>query len=85
MFFGENIVGSDFNFFGPRIVTLGRYFRLVGSSDPVRFEPLLNKDTTRNLDRLSNISVFTVRVTPSFAETVRDLNADFSSAIEAWA
>jgi hypothetical protein len=82
IFFGNNIVGSDFNFFGPRITSLGYYFETIGG-ESVRFEPLFNKDATRNLDRLRDISVLSIRVTPSFADTIRDLSPDLSTAVAA--
>ena len=82
IFFANNIVGSDFNFFGPRLTSLGYYFETMGC-ESVRFEPLFNRDATRNLDRLRDISVLSIRVTPSFADTIRDLNPDFSTAVAA--
>lgn len=84
-FFSDNIVGSDFNFFGPRATTLGYYFRQkVGGGGPtVRLEPLLDLDTTRKLERLQDISVLRLRVRPSFVTVLEALDQDLSSALAA--
>jgi hypothetical protein len=52
-FFPDNIVGSDFNFYGPRASTLAYYLRekANGVEPSIRIDPLLDLDTTRKPSR----------------------------------
>lgn len=85
VFFEKNMVGSDFNFFGPRVSTLGYYLRskAPGIGVPCVFEPLINGDVTSKLNRLSDISLLTLHVRPSFASTIGTIAPDLAAGIQA--
>jgi hypothetical protein len=85
IFFADNIVGADFNFYGPRLSRLGYYLR-VKSSDAVplaMFHPLLRLDVAAQLDHLTEIRLFDLRVKASYVETVRQADASLGAAFTA--
>jgi hypothetical protein len=85
VFFPNNIVGSEFNFYGPRISRLSRYLS-EKSSDiaPVpRFESLLRRNISDKLDRLEDVRLFQLKIRRSFIDVVKDADEDLGAAFEA--
>lgn len=85
IFFSENIVGADFNFYGPRLSRLGYYLR-VKSSNAVPlavFHPLLRLDVAEALDHLTEIRLFDLKVRASYVETVRQADVSLGDAFAA--
>ena len=85
IFFPDNIVGADFNFYGPRLSRLGYYLR-VKSSNAVplaSFHPLLRLDVAAQLDHLTEIRLCDLRVKASYVETVRQADASLGEAFAA--
>ncbi len=85
VFFGENIVGADFNFYGPRISRLGYYLRTKSrmNGPPLHFLPLLRQDVTQQLNRLDEISLFDLRIKASYADAIKQADASLGDAFAA--
>jgi hypothetical protein len=85
VFFGENILGADFNFYGPRLSRLGYYLRAkAGGNGPLlQFMPLLRQDVAAQLNRLDDIALFDLRIKAAYVETVRQADESLGAAFEA--
>lgn len=86
VFFNNNIVGADFNYYGPRISRLSYYLheKARGICPPlVNFKPLLRQNVLEELDRLGRIRLFNLRISASYAATVALADRDLGSAFEA--
>jgi hypothetical protein len=85
VFFKKNIVGVAFNFYGPRISRLSRYFEIKASTvgPLVHFEPLLRSDIQKQLDSLQDVRLFQLRIRPSWASTLANANEDLAATFEA--
>jgi hypothetical protein len=83
--FRNNIVGSDFNFYGPRMSRLSLYLheKAAGRCPDVTFEPLLRQDMAAELDRLREIRMFHLKIRAPYAATVAQANRDLGAAFEA--
>lgn len=83
--FGNNIVGTDFNFHGPRISSLSRYFRKKGNGlfQELMFEPLLRQDVAAELDQLRDIRLFHLKIRAAYAASVAEADRDLGAAFEA--
>ena len=83
--FGNNIVGSDFNFFGPRMSRFSWYLRVKGREhcSDVKFDPLLRQDVADQLDRLLEIRMFHLKIRSSYAPIVEQADEDLGQAFAA--
>lgn len=84
-FFPDNIVGADFNFYGPRLSRLGYYLRVKsGNAVPLAsFYPLLRHDVAEQLDHLTELRLFDLKVKASYVEIVRQADASLGDAFAA--
>lgn len=85
VFFPNRIVGSDFNFYGPRMSRLGQYLSDVAQSvcNPVGFRPLLRHDVISQLDRLREIRLLRLRIRASYDAVVREASRSLGTAFAA--
>ncbi len=85
VFFPNNIVGAEYNHFGPRISSLGGYLQSKsGQSEPkASFSPLLRRDASEQLDRLEEIRLLEFGIRPAFIETVRSADASLADGFAA--
>lgn len=84
VFFPNNIIGSEFNFYGPRLSRLSGYLaEKAGARPPITFAALLRGDVTDQLQRLDDIRLLQLKITASYAGVVRQANRDLGSAFEA--
>jgi hypothetical protein len=86
VFFAGGIVGSEFNFYGPRIPRLAQYLAAKAPRDgcaALAFEPLLRQDVAEQLDHLRDIRLLRLRIRPSYAAQVARADRDLGSAFEA--
>ncbi len=86
IFFENNIVGCDFNFYGPRITRLEYYLaeKAVGVAPPtIHFEPLLRDDITEQLARIKYITFFQMKIRTSFAKVIADKDKSLGAGFEA--
>ena len=84
---GTNIVGAEYNHFGPRISRLGHYLhnRSHGLVPHATFSPLLRGDAAEQLDRLGELRVLDVSIRPAFSETLQQRDRSLGDAFEATA
>lgn len=85
VFFRDNIVGADFNFYGPRVSRLSTYFAVRADSvcPPITFQPLLRQDILTQINRLRDVRLLQLRIRPAYANIVTQANRDLGSAFEA--
>ncbi len=85
VFFADNIVGADFNFYGPRLSRLGYYLRAKSNNAVplASFHPLLRGDVATQLDHLTDIRLFDLRVRASYVDTIRQANQSLGDAFAA--
>jgi hypothetical protein len=83
-FFPKNVVGFDFNFYGPRLPRLGSYLNEVanGQAPQVSFWPLLRQDAAKELEGNKDLRLFSFRVKRSFIDAVRQADASLADAFE---
>ncbi|HEV8264492.1 MAG TPA: hypothetical protein VGQ06_06045 [Gemmatimonadales bacterium] len=84
VFFPDNIVGSEFNFYGPRVPRLRFYFEEKARQvcPPVAFEPLLRQDVLEQLRRLRQIRVMDLKIRVPFIEAIRAVDEDIGTALD---
>lgn len=83
VFFPDQIVGSEFNPYGPRLPRLGSYLSATSFYLPIHFEPLLREDATKKLAKLAHIRLLQLKIRPAFAEIIAQADQDLGSAFEA--
>lgn len=85
VFFPRNVVGVEFNFYGPRPSRvpwyLGRATR--GQCAPFSLEPLLRQDVLDQLNRLEQVRVLDLAIRPSYADTVAEADRNLGAAFRA--
>ena len=82
---GATIVGTEYNHFGPRISRLGSYLyeKSEGTVERPVLKPLLRRDFAEQLNRLGEIRLFEMSISPSFAGVVRDADRSLGEAFDA--
>lgn len=85
MTFPNNIVGADFNFYGPRLNRLSSYLQIKVAAllPPVSFEPLIRLDAIDQLNKLEDIRLFQLKVRKSYAERIAQVDAGLGAAFDA--
>jgi hypothetical protein len=84
-FFPENIVGVEFNFYGPRPSRLPVYLTRTAPNQCPAFNlaPLLRQDVMEQLGRMRELKVVSLRILASYATQVAEADADLGAAFEA--
>ncbi|EHM02913.1 hypothetical protein HMPREF9946_00657 [Acetobacteraceae bacterium AT-5844] len=85
VFFPNNIVGADFNFYGPRLSRLGFYLR-VKSENAVRqvnFIPLLRHDISEQLEHLTEVRLLDFKIKSSYISAVEQADQALGEAFRA--
>ena len=85
MFFPGNIVGAEYNHFGPRISRLGTYLLQKSGLDyeKIIFRALLRGDASAQLDRLTDLRLIEIAIVPAFAEVTRQSDESLADALAA--
>ncbi len=85
VFFPDNIVGAEFNFYGPRMSRLRGYFRVKanGTCPDVDFEQLLRQDVAEKMLRMRGMKLFQFGIRRSYLDVLRDADSDLASAFDA--
>jgi hypothetical protein len=84
--FPNNVVGVEFNFYGPRPSRISSYLRRVAGNDlcpPFTLNSLLRQDVVAQLDRLQEVRVLELAVRPSYATAIRQADRDLGAAFQA--
>jgi len=85
VFFPRNVVGVEFNFYGPRPSRVPWYLHRAtkGEFAPFSLDPLLRQDVLQQLNRLGQIRVLDLAIRPAYAEAVAEADRDLGSAFRA--
>ena len=81
----DNIVGAEYNHFGPRLSRLGGYLHDKSDEavDRAVFHPLLRADAAQQLDRLGEIRLLDLSIHPAYAEALRQVDSSLGDAFAA--
>jgi len=83
IFFPNNIVGAEFNFYGPRPSRLGYYLgKTSGLGVYPHLDPLIRSDVFGQLDRLNDVRLLDLKIRPSYAGVLKRADRDLGSAFE---
>ena len=83
-FFQGGIVGTDFNFYGPRVSGLGRYLAaVVPNADRFELHPLIRGEAATALQGLRNATYLQIRVHPDYVDAVSGANESRGAAFRA--
>lgn len=85
--FEHNIVGCEFNFYGPRLPSLARYLQARGGPDApgVSFEPLVRGDVAKMLDDFAGVRMLKLRVRRAEIGEVEAIDKSLGKALRAQA
>lgn len=83
----KNVLGVEFNFFGPRATSLSNYLKEKSrnTSNPFEFielNPILNQDLDKLLQDIGEIHLFNMEITRNELSFIEELNEDLHSAFE---
>ncbi len=84
--FPNNILGVEFNFYGPRPSRLGSYLRQVTgprTCPAFTLDPLLRQDVLTQVNRLQEVRVLELAIVPSYAEVVAEADRNLGAAFRA--
>lgn len=80
VFFENNIVGVEFNYYGPRVSRLSHYLRAKGMAK-VEFDPLLNRDVQDQLKHLQDVRVLDLRLRRDGLDLLREGQESLPAAL----
>jgi hypothetical protein len=86
VFLGDNIVGCDFNFYGPRISRLSYYLgiKAFGIVPPMlEFNPILRTDVYSQLLAFKYLKSFNLTVLAPYSEKIKDIDKNLWRALTA--
>ncbi len=86
VFFENNVVGADYNFYGPRLGSLALYLRKKADGvcpKKLRFEVLLDPDAAERLENLQELMVLDMKVRPSDSEVRAQLEEGLGGGFDA--
>ena len=85
VFFSNNIVGSEYNYFGPRVSRLGSFLHEKSKKALPRasFRPLLRGEAAQHLDLLTDLRVLELSILPSHVDIVRQSQESLADALAA--
>lgn len=85
IFFPKNIIGSEANFYGPRISRLRGYCAEKLLYDPITIMPLVRADALHRFGRLESVRLFRLRIHRSYLPQVEAANESVAAALRATA
>ncbi len=85
VFFPDNFVGAEFNFYGPRMSRVAAYLMAKAEAfcPDIHFDVLLRQDVAERLKRLEDIRLFDLKVRSSFIDTIEEADQDLGSCFKA--
>ena len=85
VFFPNNVIGTEYNHYGPRVSRLGGYLheRSRRAIPRPTFLPILRGDAAAQLDRLSDLRVLDINIVPAIADLVGQSAPSLSAAFTA--
>lgn len=84
-FYLNNIMGFEFNFYGPRVSRLKKYILEKASHliDEVELSPLMNEDFRTKINRIGEIKKFEIGVHRDYGEMLREINGSLPDIVNA--
>ena len=85
VFFPKNVVGAEYNHYGPRLSRLGDYLHERSNKAVLRpsFRPILRGDAAEQLERLTDLRVMDISILPTFVDSVRQADSSLANAFSA--
>jgi len=85
MIFQNNVVGFEYNFYGPRPGSLKFYLpkKVPNLVDEVELVPLIRRDVHDLLSRIGEVKAFRLKIHRDMGKLLRDLDDNLPDAIEA--
>jgi len=86
VFFEDNIVGCDFNYYGPRISRLAFYLsaKAIGHSpEYISFNPILQRDVYKRLEKFEHIKMLNLKVRAPYVDTIAHVNDSLGDSLRA--
>ncbi len=84
VFFDDNIVGCDYNFYGPRIARLPFYLSgkaLKIAPEYIFFQPILKRNVYEQFLKFSYLTVLQLRIRASYADNVARVDQNLAAAL----
>jgi hypothetical protein len=82
VFFPHNVVGSEFNFYGPRVTRLADVVRAKRLSPEIELRDLVRSDVIARLDAMSDVTAATLTLDRSAIEVTRQTDASLARALD---
>lgn len=79
-FFDQDVVGAEFNFYGPRPWRLAEYLHRKCGAPLLTIEPLLRPDVMALLDQLEDVRIMTLRIRRDTIDDVRLVDESLGAA-----
>jgi len=81
VFFPNHVVGSEFNFYGPRVGRLAEFLQRKCGAPIHTFDGLIRPDVIAELDRFGELSMVNLRMRRDSIDTVRHLDESLWEAL----
>ena len=87
VFLPDNVIGTEYNHYGPRISRIGSHLRNKSSGEVprARIGPVFRKDVAKKLDNLQELHLLDMQVVPSAAQIVEQIHQPLGAALRALA
>ncbi len=84
-FSDQQIIGVEFNFYGPRPTRIADYLaeKARGDIDSIELTPILRLDFEERINRIGQITFMEIEVSRNAVQVVRDLNESLGRAFQA--
>lgn len=84
-FYQNNVVGFEFNFYGPRVSRLKKYILEKASHliDEVELLPLMNEDFRTRINKIGEIKKFEIGIHRDYGEMFREIDSSLPDVINA--
>ena len=82
VFFPDNVVGSEFNYYGPRVTRLADVIRGKGIGPAVELRDLVREDVIARLDEMTDVTAATLTIDRSQIEVTRQADATLARALD---
>jgi hypothetical protein len=86
VFLGDDIVGCDINYYGPRVSRLAFYLadKAVGIAPEIlNFNPILRRDVLQQLKKMTYLKSIELKIRSSYADDIADIDKNLYEALAA--
>lgn len=82
VFFPDNVIGSEFNFYGPRPNRLAEFLKAKSIGPRIEIHPLVRDDAIRQLDELQELRMARLKVKRSSIDLVRRTDDTLANVLD---